>query len=319
MSAMTLRLYPLACLSLLAFACSSAADSGGGGNTGGASATSGGGGNSGVGGGGIIPIGGSSGVGSGPGDCGHVIPVTIRDFTEVTSPDFEMASMLGGMAYGPVVGMLAPTLGADDKPVFASGTGTCRLLGGACVTSWLSGADTVQLADKIPMITSAATFNQWYNDAPGVNQTFQKEVPLTENPAMPGEFVYDSNTIGGFFPLLPTEGLGVSPASASLNSRQLNFLFTTEAHVTFTYKGDEVFSFSGDDDLWIFVNGKIALDLGGLHGPAEGTIDFNAQAEALGLTIGQKYPMDIFHAERMTGASNFKVTTTIDCFDPIIR
>ena len=35
---------------------------------------------------------------------------------------------------------------------------------------------------------------------------------------------------------------------------------------------------------------------------------------ALGLVVGQSYPMDIFHAERHTTASNFRVETTIDCF-----
>ena len=37
-------------------------------------------------------------------------------------------------------------------------------------------------------------------------------------------------------------------------------------------------------------------------------------ATALGIQIGNMYPMDIFHAERHTDASNFHVETTIDCF-----
>lgn len=37
---------------------------------------------------------------------------------------------------------------------------------------------------------------------------------------------------------------------------------------------DTVFRFSGDDDLWIYVDGKLALDVGGAHGRATGSINF---------------------------------------------
>ena len=37
---------------------------------------------------------------------------------------------------------------------------------------------------------------------------------------------------------------------------------------------DTVFRFSGDDDLWVYVDGKLALDVGGAHGRATGSINF---------------------------------------------
>ena len=76
-------------------------------------------------------------------------------------------------------------------------------------------------------------------------------------PAGSGTFVYDSSA---FFPIAPTEGLGPSPMN-SFNAGGKNFLFTTEIHVRFGYVAGQKFTFRGDDDLWIFVNGKLLSTL----------------------------------------------------------
>jgi fibro-slime domain-containing protein len=131
--------------------------------------------------------------------------------------------------------------------------------------------------------------------------TSTKALPLVEAPA--GTFTFSDNA---FFPL---DNLGFGN-----EGNAHNFHFTTEIHSTFKYNGGEIFQFTGDDDVWVFVNKKLALDLGGVHGVEQDTVDFDAKAAALGIAIGNPYQLDVFHAERHTVESNFKMVTTIDCF-----
>lgn len=94
-----------------------------------------------------------------------------------------------------------------------------------------------------------------------------------------------------------------------------NFFFTTELHFVFTFNdpgndtdGPEL-SFTGDDDVWIFINGKKVVDLGGLHGIMTGSVKLTrAVAQNLGLADKGVYDIALFHAERKFNASNFKFT-----------
>jgi len=173
-------------------------------------------------------------------------------------------------------GLVQNDLGADGKPIFAH----------AGATATVSGP---------------ASFDQWYRNVDGVNVAFTEPIPLMET--SPGVFVYDNSA---FFPL---DGRGWGEEVSGHN-----FHFTTEMHATFRYRGGEVFTFRGDDDVFVFVNGKLALDLGGVHGAETDTIDFDAQAGALGITVGSTYSLDVFHAERHTVESNFRIETSIECF-----
>ena len=73
------------------------------------------------------------------------------------------------------------------------------------------------------------------------------------------------------------------------------------------YQGHETFTFVGDDDVWVFINNQLVIDLGGRHSQLTGSVSL----DSLGLTVGSSYPLDVFNAERHTTQSNFRIDTTL--------
>ena len=169
--------------------------------------------------------------------------------------------------------IVLPELGSDGKPQYA-------------------GNPTTETT------TGAANFNQWYNDVPGVNTSETVMIDLQDQGG--GVYVYNNDE---FFPI---DGLGFGNAGNAHN-----YHFTTEVHLYFTYYGGEVFEFQGDDDLFVYMNNRLVLDLGGVHPPQEGAVSLDDIATDIGLQVGGTYSLDLFHAERRTVHSTFRLTTTI--------
>ena len=166
--------------------------------------------------------------------------------------------------------------------------------------------------------------------APSNGQCFDPCTPWNNNQACCGEAsqtFYDGNPL--FFPIdnapnnikdmryrakIPAQyGYDAWPFEDSVfpGAPVHDFHFTTQVVYWFKYDASTsaVLDFDCDDDVWVFVNGRLAVDLGAPHVPEEGSVTVSAAtAGQFDLQPGNVYELRVFHAERKVEGSSFKLT-----------
>ncbi len=233
-----------------------------------------------------------------------ILPIVLRDFDgdyeEARAsyhPDHEI--MQGGWAgYVPEQGIVQNRLDADGKPVHVT-----------------QNMEMTSNEYDAGVLTSEDYFAAWYRDVPKYNQTFLQTLTLNR---VAGGYEYDNRN---FYPLTDL-GWGNY-------YEDRNYHFTSEVRYYFEYSGGETLRFRGDDDVWVFVNKRLAVDLGGVHNAEDGTVTLNA-SDGTGvvcddpddeqnncdddrtvdfeLELGSVYEMVVFQAERHILASNYRLT-----------
>jgi fibro-slime domain-containing protein len=174
-------------------------------------------------------------------------------------------------------------------------------------------------------------FGDWFTDRdPSVNRSFAFDLVFTRDPAS-GLYVHKS---ASFFPLdngSPYRKYAAGDPdpfghlqTGTVDGKDLsahNYGFTMEFHTRIVYaagKGHRL-SFQGDDDIWVFLNGRKVIDLGGVHQTQMATVDLDSIAVSLGLADGGDYPMDFYFAERHTASSRFMITANLHMGSVAIR
>jgi len=245
----------------------------------------------------------------------------VRDFQERSEdgghPDFEKKPDAG---FGHYFGIVADQLDSDGKPVFNSA-------GFKKSGDWLdeSGRKMMPPREYIASragdsagsmsnasggaVTSGDSVAQWFRDVPGVNMSAPLSLTLQRESGT-NIYVFDDkedpaySEMGGFFPIN-----GALYGNSDGESKNYHFTFELATEFIYDEGAGQVFTFTGDDDVWVFIDGKLVIDLGGVHSAVSQTIELDRLEW---LQDGGTYSLHFFFAERHRTQSNFRIETTLN-------
>ena len=219
-----------------------------------------------------------------------------------TSDDFGSGGCSGSNARGTnnagyMAGMVEPILGPNGVPVRAANfPENCKIT--EHLNNWF-----------LPQIVTQ-------KDGKSYSNATCRSIELTlDNDGLWLGQKNNRSTEGGLFLLddfqyLDDEKTVINPFFDNLSGggKRHNYGFTMKIQATFEYVPGQYFEFLGDDDVWVFIDNRLVVDIGGQHPQVSGAVDL----DTLGLQEGVNYSFHIFYAERHTVESNFMMRTSID-------
>ncbi|MGL1886928.1 MAG: fibro-slime domain-containing protein [Reichenbachiella sp.] len=130
------------------------------------------------------------------------------------------------------------------------------------------------------------------------NANIEKWWTEEEFPVYTTRIVFD-NTGGGLYQLKDTEFFPLDDIPTTKEDNP-NYYFAAHFQQQFIYDGDggQKFEFNGINDVFVFLNGNLVLDLGGADHNASGSFILDVEADRLGISEGSDMTLDFFIANR---------------------
>ncbi|MDO4978700.1 MAG: fibro-slime domain-containing protein [Candidatus Saccharibacteria bacterium] len=206
-------------------------------------------------------------------------------------------------------GVLKNHLGVDGLPIPTyTSLAETTAAGFTYRTRGITGHDPVLPTDN---------FYQWFHEVPGKSYRYDKLTSFRRL-ANQNKYVYGGTHI---FPLDDIIFKDVAQGSYEYQGHNYSFTAHLSVPMRMNLTGNEVFEFSGDDDVWVFLNGHLILDIGGTHQALPGNFRVNKDGTVTStvadeepvtihtnLHVGEVVNLDFFYAERNTVESNTLIT-----------
>ncbi len=281
-------------------------------------------------------------------DCGSLLQPELADPAVRQGYMTTLGNTIGIPSWGPTVnsrdiyptfGMVADTLSPDGKPVKARDA--CN---NTYLNDWFSDEQTAltpggvphtvfEVDDVIGLVAIEGTTNTY--EVRFLHQEGNGYFPLDKHanvavndgvsPLDPNIITWGKQNNGSWCngaiakctPISDNNSGIVNPYAGVANAH--NYGYTVQGKLEFSYRGqgaNEIFTFQGDDDMWIFIDGILEVDLGGTHIPTTQTVDLGLLAAKYGWPVNSTHTMDFFYAERQTDGANLVLTVTLNDIVP---